>query len=160
MPSNDESERRARRRKDLPLYRSRVRSRRLLCSMCAELPEAGYRGLPPRVGSISTLGNCGAPKSRRRGCAEVAAHRACAWRASDGASKIAGCRDRAPRIEAAPCDELSDSGELLLLKLMRHNVRAERPTDAVSGALRAHAKQMRTPSRLALYVSRTARAHC
>jgi hypothetical protein len=39
---------------------------------------------------------------------------------------IAGCRDRAPRIEAAPCDDLSASDALLLLQLMRHNDEAER----------------------------------
>ncbi len=110
----------------MALYRSRLRSSGLLCGMRAMLPEADYGGLPPRVGSISTFGNCRAPKSRRRGCAEVAAHRACAWSASDGASMIAGCRDRAPRIEAAPCDDLSASDALLLLQLMRHNDEAER----------------------------------
>jgi hypothetical protein len=104
------------------------------------LPEAGYGGLPPRVGSISTLSNCGAPKSRRRGCAEVAAHRARATCSSVAASMCDGCDGRAPRIEAAHCDELSDSDAMLLLQLMRHNIFDER---------RGH-----VPVLLALYLSR------
>ena len=123
---NDELERRARRRQDLPLYRSRARSKRLLCGMLAASPEADYGLLPPRIGFDSALGNGGTPKLRTSGHVEVAAHRAKASCSSEVASTCDGCRVRAPRIEAARCDELSDSGDSLLLKLMRHNDEAER----------------------------------
>ena len=133
MRSNDELERRARRRQDLPLYRSRARSKRLLCGMLAASPEADYGFLPPRVGFDSALGNGGTPKLRRSGYLEVAAHRA---RASCSGEKVPSCvgrGDRAPRIEAAPCDELSASDALLLLQLMRHNARGNRRKDRVAG---------------------------
>ena len=126
MLYNDELERRACRRQDLPLYRSRARSKRLLCGMLAASPEADYGFLPRRVGFDSALGNGGTPKLRTSGHVEVAAHRAKASCSSEIASTCDGCRDRAPRIGAALCDELSGSDELLLLQLMRHNDEAER----------------------------------
>ena len=126
MLYNDELERRARRRQDLPLYRSRARSKRLLCGMLAASPEADYGFLPPRVGFDSALGNGGTPKLRRSGCVEVAAHRAKTRCSGVKASTCDGRSGRAPRIEAAQCDELSDSDALLLLQLMRHNDEAER----------------------------------
>ena len=110
----------------MALYRPRLRSSGLLCSMHTAIPRSGYGSLPPRVGSISALGNGGTPELRRWSHAEVAAHRAKANCSSVVASTCDGCRDRAPRIEAAPRDELSDSDEPLILKLMRHNDEAER----------------------------------
>ena len=94
--------------------------------MLAASPEADYGLLPPRIGFDSALGNGGTPKLRTSGHVEVAAHRAKASCSSEVASTCDGCRGRAPRIEAAPCDELSGSDELLLLQLMRHNDEAER----------------------------------
>ena len=94
--------------------------------MLAASPEADYGFLPPRVGFDSALGNGGTPKLRRLGYVEVAAHRAKASCSSEVASTCDGCRDRAPPIEAAPCDELSASAAQLLLQLMRHNDEAER----------------------------------
>ena len=123
---NDELERRARRRQDLPLYRSRARSKRLLCGMLAASPEADYDFLPPRVGFDSALGNGGSPKLRRSGYVEAAAHRAKASSSSADASTCDGYRDRAPRIEGAQRDELSPSAALLLLQLMQHNDESER----------------------------------
>jgi hypothetical protein len=55
-----------------------------------------------------------------------------AWRLSDVASTSPGCHGRAPRIEAARCDELSDSDELLLLQLMRHNYQLGRRSAAMN----------------------------
>ena len=121
MRHNDESERRARCRQGLPLYPSRVRSRRLLCGMCAELPEAAHGSLPPRVGFDSALGNGGTPKLRRLSYAEVAAHRAKASSSSTDASTCDGCRDPAPRIEAAHRDDLSTRDDPGFPKVMRHN---------------------------------------
>ncbi len=163
----------------MALYRSRLRSSGLLCSMRAVLPEADYGCWPPRVGFISAPGNGRAPKLRHEGYVEVAAHLHFTFTANAAVrgamthrfhrgrrfeppvrrhlmpEQEAACRasvpyaappalrddlhrrwtatfpfrDRnawAPRIEAAPCDELSDSDELLILKLMRHNDEAER----------------------------------
>ncbi len=110
----------------MALYRPRLRSSGLLCGMREGLSQAAHGSLPPRVGFDSALGNGGSPKLRRSGHIEVAAHRAKASSSSADASTCDGCRDRAPRIEAAPCDELSDSDEPLILKLMRHNACADR----------------------------------
>ena len=85
-------------------------------------PEAAYGFLPPRIGFDSALGNGGSPKLRRSGYVEVAAHRAEARRSCESISTCDGCGGRAPRIEAAQCDELADSDAPLLLPLMRHNV--------------------------------------
>ncbi|MCZ2153185.1 MAG: hypothetical protein LC114_04670 [Bryobacterales bacterium] len=106
----------------MALYRSRLRSSGLLCGMRAVLPEADYGCWPPRVGFISAPGNGRAPKLRHEAYVEVAAHRAKASCSGEKVPSCVGRGDRAPRIEAAPCDELSASDALLLLQLMRHNV--------------------------------------
>ena len=84
----------------MPLYRSRARSKRLLCGMLAAYPEADYGSLPPRVGFDSALGNGGSPKLRQCGCVEVAAHRAEAHRSCESISTCdvaaAGRRESKP----------------------------------------------------------------
>ena len=110
----------------MALYRSRLRSSGLLCSMRAVLPEADYGCWPPRVGFISAPGNGRAPKLRHEGYVEVAAHRAKASCSGEKVSTVDGRSDRAPRIEAAQCDALSAPDAPLLLQLMRHNDEAER----------------------------------
>ena len=110
----------------MALYRSRLRSSGLLCGMRAVLPEADYGCWPPRVGFISAPGNGRAPKLRHEAYVEVAAHRAKASCSGEKVPSCVGRGDRAPRIEAAPCDDLSASDAPLLLQLMRHNVRDQR----------------------------------
>mgnify|MGYP001402596582 FL=1 len=75
--------------------------------MRAALPEAALGFLPPRVRLNAVLGNGGTPKLRRGEPVEVAAHCAMAHRSSEIVSTSDGCRGRAPRIEAARCNELS-----------------------------------------------------
>ena len=94
--------------------------------MLAASPEADYGLLPPRIGFDSALGNGGTPKLRTSGHVEVAAHRAKARCSGEKVSSCDGHSGRAPRIEAARYDELADSADSLLLKLMRHNDEAER----------------------------------
>ena len=94
--------------------------------MRAMFPEAASSSLPPRLKLIAALGNGGTPKLRRGGHIEFAAHGAMAHRSSEIVSTSDGCRGRAPRIETAQCDDISDFDAPLLLQLMRHNVRAER----------------------------------
>ena len=112
-------------------------------------PRSTFVSLPLRVGSISALGNGGAPKLRRSAQGGVAALRTRASCLGDGASTCARCSARAPRIEAAQCDELSDSDALLLLQLMRHDA-------AFSGRARPHAARGRaTPASRLLIRPRT-----
>jgi hypothetical protein len=116
----------------MALYRPRLRSSGLLCGMRAAPPRSAFVSLALRLGFISALCKNGAPKLRRLVQGEVAALRAMAWRLSDVASTSPGCHGRAPRIEAARCDELSDSDELLLLQLMRHNYQLGRRSAAMN----------------------------
>jgi hypothetical protein len=90
------------------------------------LPRSAFVSSALRLGFIAALCKNGSPKPRPSARVEIAAHRAMAWRSSDVASTSPGCHGRAPRIKAAPCDDLSASDVLLLLQLMRHNDEAER----------------------------------
>ena len=110
----------------MALYRPRLRSSGLLCGMLAAPPRSAFVSLAPRVGFIAALCKNGAPKLRRSSHVEEAAHRAKARCSGEKVSTCDDCRGRAPRIEAAPCEELSASDALLLLQLMRHNDEAER----------------------------------
>jgi hypothetical protein len=94
------------------------------CSLHSPRSDCG--SLPLRLGLSSALGNCATPKLRRSGYVEVAAHRAKARCSGEKVSSCDGHSGRAPRIEAARYDELADSADSLLLKLMRHNDEAER----------------------------------
>ena len=96
-------------------------------------PRSAFVSLALRLGFIAALCKNGAPKLRRSAQGEAAAHRDTARRSSERASTCDGCDGRAPRIEAAQCDELSASDALLLLQLMRHNARGKRPTARVAG---------------------------
>ncbi len=100
-------------------------------------PRSAFVSLALRLGFIAALCKNGAPKLRRSAQGEVAAHRATAGCSGGMVSICDSCRGRAPRIEAAPCDELSGSDELLLLQLMRHNVRVERAARGRASAPRA-----------------------
>ena len=127
------------------------------CSLLS--PRSAFVSLPLRVGSILALGNGGAPKLRRSAQGEVAAHRDTARCSGEKVSSCDGCRDRAPRIEAAPCDDLSASDALLLLQLMRHNDCDQRPRADLHRAPRAQnilPRSRRAPHSL----SRPAASHC
>jgi hypothetical protein len=110
----------------MALYRPRLRSSGLLCGMRAAPPQCAFVSLALRLGFIAALCKYGDPELRRSVRSEVAAHRAAAACSGEKVSTCDDCRGRAPRIETTPCDELSDSGDSLLLKLMRHNDEAER----------------------------------
>ena len=75
--------------------------------MRAMFPEAASSSLPRRLGLIAAIGNGGTPKLRRGGHVGFAALCAMAHRPSEIVSTSAGCRGRAPRIEATQCDEVS-----------------------------------------------------
>ena len=127
------------------------------CSLHSPRSDCG--SLPLRLGLSSALGNCATPKLRRSGHIEVAAHRAKASSSSADASTCDGCRDRAPRIEAAPRDELSDSDEPLILKLMRHNDCDQRPPANLHRAPRVQNISLR-PRRAPHALSRPAASRC
>ena len=85
------------------------------------LPRSAFVSLALRLGFNAALCKNGDPKPRRAVQSEVAAHRAAAACSSEKVSTRAGRGSWAPRIGAVLCDELSDSADSLLLKLMRHN---------------------------------------
>ncbi len=70
-------------------------------------PKNCFGPWPPRLGLVAALGNGGTPKLRRGEYVEVAARRAMAHRSSANVSTGGSCCGRAPRIEAAWCDEIS-----------------------------------------------------
>jgi hypothetical protein len=122
-------------------------------------PRSAFVSLPLRVGSISALGNHGAPKLRRSGGVEVVAHRDTTRCSGEKVSTCDGRGGRAPRIEAAQCDDLAAPDAPLLLQLMRHNDCDQRPPADLHCAPRAQNIELR--SRRAPYaLPRSAASHC